>query len=122
MLRLLSLWCLVGLIAVGAEEANQRSAVTEIDSLVSFVGRQSGIAFIRNSTAHDAAEAERHLRLKWRRAGTRVKTAEDFIKYCATRSSFTGTPYRVRFSDGTIKTSEEVLLAQLRHLRGQTSQ
>ena len=37
-----------------------------------------------------------HLRLKLRAAGSRVSTAEDFIRYCATESSVSGKPYEIR--------------------------
>jgi hypothetical protein len=39
-------------------------------------------------------------------AGKKVKTAEDFIKYCASKSSITGEPYLMRFADGTTVKSE----------------
>jgi len=56
--------------------------------------------FIRNGTPYDAAHAADHMRLKLRFAGSRVKTAEDFITYCATGSSMSGIKYSIRFSDG----------------------
>jgi len=31
-----------------------------------------------------------------------VKTAEDFIRYCASESSVSGKPYEIRFSDGRV--------------------
>lgn len=90
----------------------------EIDSLLSFVGSQQGTEFLRNGAAHTAAEAENHLRRKWRRGGDRIKTAEDFIRYCATRSSFTGARYRVRYADGSLRDADEVLHEELRRIRG----
>jgi hypothetical protein len=46
------------------------------------------------------------LRLKLKVAGNKVKTAEDFIKLCASKSSITGEPYLMRLADGTIVKSE----------------
>jgi hypothetical protein len=39
-------------------------------------------------------------------AGKKVKTAEDFIKLCASQSSITGEPYLMRLADGTTVKSE----------------
>ncbi|HLU70419.1 MAG TPA: DUF5329 family protein [Fibrobacteria bacterium] len=89
----------------------------EIDSLLAFVGRQQGIAFIRNGTSHTAEEAEAHLRHKLERAGSRVKTAEDFIRYCATRSFITRIPYRVRDRNGHTRLAADVLHEELKRLR-----
>ncbi len=93
------------------------SARVEIDSLLAFVGRQQGIEFIRNGSSHTAVEAEAHLRHKLERAGSRVKTAEDFIRYCATRSFITRIPYRVRDQDGRTRPAAEVLHEELKRLR-----
>ncbi len=89
----------------------------EIDSLLAFVGRQQGIEFLRNGSAHTAQEAESHLRYKLERGGNRIKTAEDFIRYCATRSFFTRIPYRVRYRNGTTRPAADVLNEELRRLR-----
>ncbi len=50
----------------------------------------SGVQFIRNGTAYGGKEARSHLELKLSRAGGRIKTAEHFIEYLATKSSMTG--------------------------------
>jgi hypothetical protein len=44
--------------------------------------------------------------MKLKAAGDKIKTAEDFIQFCASRSSMTGEPYLIKFADGTTKTSE----------------
>ncbi|MBE0557375.1 MAG: DUF5329 family protein, partial [Proteobacteria bacterium] len=46
------------------------------------------------------------LRLKYKAAGDRVRTADDFIRLCGSRSSLSGEKYRIRFADGTITESE----------------
>jgi len=73
-----------------------------IESLITAVENLQGAVFIRNGTEHNPHEAADHLRLKLHNAGRRVRTAEDFITYCATRSSFSGKPYQIRFGDGTV--------------------
>jgi hypothetical protein len=72
----------------------------KIDWLIDSVATLHDARFIRNGQAYDATRAADHLRLKLRFAGDRVKTAEDFIDYCATRSSMSGRRYSIRFADG----------------------
>ncbi|EIM04207.1 MULTISPECIES: DUF5329 family protein [Rhodanobacter] len=72
----------------------------KIDYLISTVATLHGASFIRNGSAYDAEQAAAHMRLKLRFAGSRVKTVDDFIVYCATGSSVSGTRYAIRFADG----------------------
>ena len=67
----------------------------EIQHLLSAIG-SSGCTFTRNGTDHAARTAESHLRMKYRRAGTRIETAEAFIEQLASESSWTGQPYLIR--------------------------
>jgi hypothetical protein len=45
-----------------------------------------------------------------------VKTAEQFIQYCATESSMTGRKYRIRFPDGRTVDSAVFFHAELARL------
>ena len=87
-----------------------------IEYLIQSIERLSNAKFIRNGSAYDAQPAADHLRLKWREAGARVKTAQQFIELCASRSSVSGQPYRIRFADGSTVTSEAFLRAKLKEL------
>lgn len=89
----------------------------EIDALIASIGALKGASFIRNGDAHTAADAASHLQLKRRKAGGRIKTAEDFITYCATGSSLSGKPYQIRLANGTTVASADFLRARLRELR-----
>jgi hypothetical protein len=94
---------LVVLVApASAQQALDQSTVEQqkIDWLIDSVATLHNARFIRNGQAYDATRAADHLRLKLRFAGDRVKTAEDFIDYCATRSSMSGRRYSIRFADG----------------------
>ena len=84
-----------------------------IDYLISAIETLEGAQFIRNGIAYDAKSAADHLRLKWKNAGSRVRTAEDFIRYCGSVSSVSGTPYQIRFSDGHVVSSEAFLRQKL---------
>lgn len=84
-----------------------------IDYLIASIASLRNVQFIRNGVAYDARAAADHLRLKRFRAGSRVVTAEDFIKLCAAGSSLSGTPYTIRFADGHVVTSEVYLRQRL---------
>ena len=91
----------------------------EIVALIARVEQAQGVMFIRNGGAHDAGEAAAHLRRKLAAAHGRITTAEQFIDAIGTRSSMTGTAYRVRFADGREIDSASWLRQLLRELRAQ---
>lgn len=84
-----------------------------IEYLISVIAALPGAQFIRNGTAYDARSAVDHLRLKLRFAGSRVKNAEDFIRYCASQSSVSGQPYEIRLADGRVVPSAQFLRQKL---------
>jgi hypothetical protein len=53
------------------------------------------------------------MRKKWEWKKTEIKTAQDFITIVGSRSSTTGKPYVIRYSNGSEITSEEWFLKQL---------
>ena len=87
----------------------------EIQHLLDVVG-DSGCSFNRNGKDHSADEARDHLAMKYRRAGSRIKTAEAFIKHLASESSWTGRPYIIE-CDGNSVPSREWLTEQLMSYR-----
>ena len=104
---------LAAAVATAASPAEER----RIEFLIHAIEVLPGAHFIRNGVSYDAHAAADHLRLKRQRAGNRVATAEDFIRYCAATSSTSGVPYRIRFADGRETTSETFLRAQLASFR-----
>ncbi len=86
---------------VGVEAGTEQ----EVAHLLEYL-EQSECVFVRNGKEYDGAEALGHIGKKYDYVKKRVKTAEDFIEYAATRSSLSGKPYLVR-CDG-----EELLTAQ----------
>ncbi len=87
-------------------QAQDISETAKIHYLIASVEALEGATFIRNGHQYGARAASDHLRLKLKMAGNRVKTAEDFIKFCASKSSMTGEPYLMRFADSTTVESE----------------
>ncbi len=86
----------------------------DIDALIARVAQAHDVVFIRNGSDHTAVEAAAHLQRKLSAAHGRITTAEQFIDILATRSSWTGKAYRVRFADGR-EVESAVWLRQLLH-------
>ena len=89
----------------------------DIDALIARVAQTHGVVLIRNGSEHTPAEAAAHLQRKLAAAHGRISTAEQFIDVLATRSSFTGIAYRVRFADGHEVESAVWLRQLLREIR-----
>ena len=79
----------------------------KIDFLISSVDNLKEAKFIRNGTEHDGKEAAEHLRMKLQKAGDKVQTADDFIRLCGSRSTISGKPYLIRFSNGSTIKAEQ---------------
>ena len=93
-----------------------RPEAQKIEALIQAVAGLQGAVFIRNGSEHTPAEAAEHLRLKWRKAGRRVKTAPEFIQHCATGSSVSGRPYEIRLKDGRTVLSRDWLWTELKRM------
>jgi len=75
--------------------ASDGPAKDEIDHLLHYVAASSCV-FVRNGNEYPADKARDHLVEKYRFAGSRIGSAEDFIRYLATKSSLSGEPYHVK--------------------------
>ncbi|HEY8682191.1 MAG TPA: DUF5329 family protein [Rhodanobacter sp.] len=118
--RLIAALLLFGLLAApafGQQDVEQQ----KISYLIASVAALQDATFIRNGTSYDAVHAANHMRLKLRFAGGRVKTAEDFITYCATGSSMSGIKYSIRFHDGRSVDSATFLHAKLAEYEAKTA-
>jgi hypothetical protein len=93
-------------VASGAAGAQEAGEAERIRQLIAAVETLPGAVFIRNGVEYNAKAAADHLRLKLKAAGDRVRTAEDFIRLCASQSSMTGEKYRIRMADGTVLEAE----------------
>ena len=112
MVRLFAIALLTFAVAVNASDRSPAENA-RIEYLLAIVASMRDAQFIRNGTSYDSAAAVRHLRLKLRAAGSRIKTAEDFIRYCASASSVSDRPYEIRFSDGRVVRSADFLRRKL---------
>ena len=90
----------------------------EIEHLLSFVER-SGCSFIRNGKTYTAVKARQHIAKKYDYLKNRIKSAEQFITYTASKSSMTGESYSVICGAETLSSKEwlETELREYRQLR-----
>jgi len=116
-----SLALLLGLVAVVASAKAPMTETQKIEALIDSVQHAKGAVFIRNGSEYSADQAVHHLRMKWDSAGSRIKTAQDFIKYCASESSFSGKKYQIRFPDGKVENSEDFFNEQLKKMSPEPS-
>jgi Family of unknown function (DUF5329) len=114
---LLAFVCLAGT-ATGGDAA---APTDEIEALLRYIAALDGASFIRNGDAHSPKEAEAHLRLKWGQQKKDIRSAEDFIRLCATKSSISGKAYSIKFKDGREEEASLVLSKQLAALRSTAS-
>lgn len=93
-------------------------AAREIEGLIAALGA-SGCDFQRNGRWYPAKKAEAHLRRKYDylRERDRVATAEQFIALAGTRSSMSGSAYRVRCPGRPVADSADWLQGRLRAMR-----
>jgi hypothetical protein len=94
----LALWIITG--TVTAVYAQDPVEVRKIEYLIARLETMKDVKFIRNGTKYNATEAAEHLRMKWKKGGNRIKTVDDFIELCASRSFITGQPYKISFPNG----------------------
>ena len=88
----------------------------EINHLIDFVA-ESDAVFIRNGTEHSSQDAAEHLAMKYRKATRYAKTAENFIENLASKSSWSGKPYKVKLSNGNLINAKDWLSNELKEYR-----
>jgi len=93
---------------------------TTVQHLLDYVAR-SNLVFIRNSDQYTAKEASEHMKSKYDHFRDKIKTPEEFIKLCATRSLLSGKPYLVISEHGETVRTSEWLSAELEAYRNSTA-
>ncbi|MEN8136749.1 MAG: DUF5329 family protein [Thermodesulfobacteriota bacterium] len=96
-----------------AASGSESPEAEKIRYLISSVEILPGATFIRNGAEHSPREAAEHLRMKLDKAGRRVRTAEDFIRLCASRSFLSRKPYHLKFGNGKVVATEKFLREKL---------
>lgn len=101
-----------------SSHALANSTDVEIEHLLQYV-RKSNVIFIRNGQEYQPDEAAEHIMRKRDYFKDRIKTAEDFIYLCATKSLISGEPYRIRRKDGQVEETSKWLMDELKRYRKQ---
>jgi len=117
-LIVLVILCLTSASSLASDHSDiSLSTSEEISHLLAFVAN-SGCTFERNGRSYDSHKASNHIDRKYnyvRKKGL-VDSAEDFIKYSATESSFSGRDYFVTCGE-VRQPSGEWLLEELTSFR-----
>jgi hypothetical protein len=120
--RSIGAWAMVVLAAlvvqatlVGTAHATPMTEQEKIDALIHVVETRNDLQFIRLGEAHSGSEAARVLRTKLWYAGSRVKTADEFIVHIAS-ATVSGSTYFVRYPDGKQVPSAEFLRNELKKI------
>ena len=112
------IWSILIVLAMLASQAQAAplSEPQKIEALITSIEQLKGAVFIRNGSEYSGAQAAHHLRVKWDNAGSKVKTAEDFIAKCAAQSSMSGKKYQIRFANGKTVDSEVYFRDELKKI------
>jgi hypothetical protein len=94
---------------------SQADTEIEIKHIIEYI-ENSKCTFIRNGKEYNTKEALVHIQNKYKYTKRWIKSAEDFIKYTATKSSMSGRPYTVR-CDGREILCAEWLSEELKRFR-----
>ena len=92
---LLSLFLIISLYSQTSKFSEKEKITYLLDEL-----EKSKLIFIRNGDEYSAKDAREHMQKKLDYAGNRITTADQFITYIATKSSFSGKSYFVKYPDG----------------------
>jgi hypothetical protein len=94
------------LIAHGGEPCPQSENTGKvIEYLLDHVSN-SHLAFTRNGSEHSGRDAAAHMRKKYAHFISHIKTPEDFIDLCASKSLVSGKPYLVSTAQGRVPVGE----------------
>lgn len=92
------------------------SAQNEINHLIEYV-KTTNCTYERNGDMHNGEEAVEHIQRKYDYFEDDIATAEDFIKYSATKSTFSGKEYKIHCPGVDTVSSQSWLLTELNRYR-----
>ena len=104
---------LAGMLFAGTAIADTQQ---EINHLLEFVANTS-CQYERNGNVYDGARAEKHIKKKYDYFKDKINSAEDFIKYSATKSTMSGKQYKIHCDSMATQNSSDWLLNELKKYR-----
>jgi len=90
------------LIAYGGEPGIQRENTDKVIAYLIDQVAKSHLTFNRNGTEYSSQEAADHIRNKYEYFNSQIKSPEDFIQTCASKSLVSGKPYLVSTAHGRV--------------------
>ena len=118
-LKILLLFSVFSVVLFGQSAKKSLTEKQKIEALILSVENLKDAKFYRNGTTYNAKEAADHLRMKWEKAGSRVKTANDFIEKVASKSYLSGSEYKIIYSNGKEVKTSVFFYAELKKINGQ---
>ena len=88
----------------------------EINHLLAFVANTT-CQYERNGSVYDGVRAEQHINRKYEYFKDKINSAEDFIKYSATKSTMSGKHYKIHCDNIATQNSSDWLLNELKKYR-----
>lgn len=116
MLRRCLLIGAAGVLAAIAHAAPPPHEQSRIERLIRYVEAQKDMKFVRNGSEYSCTDAGKFLRGKLEAMGAEVTTAREFIERIATKSSMSGKPYHVKFTDGRMIPAADFLGEELKRM------
>jgi Family of unknown function (DUF5329) len=89
-------------VAYGGETGSQSEHTEKVCVYLIDQVAKSHLTFTRNGTEHSSQEAANHLRNKYEHFKSQIKSPEDFIRVCASKSLMSGKPYLVSTAQGKV--------------------
>ena len=90
----------------------------EIDHLMEYI-QNSECMFIRNGTEHNPEQAINHIIKKYMYYKKRITTTEEFIDFCASKSTLSHKSYKINCPGQPVIESKVWLLNELKIFRNQ---
>ena len=103
--NVLSLLAVVLTLPIAAQAKPGDGAKENVAKAIAFLIEEvdaSHLTFIRNGKTHSSEEAANHIRRKYEHFKSQIRTAEDFIRLCASKSLVSGEPYLVVTPQGRV--------------------
>ena len=97
--------------------ADPEPVAKTVDYLIAQVEKADGVKFLRNGDEHTGKEAAKHMRRKYDHFKKEIKTPEDFIDKCASKSELSSKPYVIKKADGSTVKCEDWMKSLLEEHR-----
>ncbi|WP_087018176.1 DUF5329 family protein [Thaumasiovibrio subtropicus] len=105
------------ILALSSWSTSAASLDKEIEYLYQYVAEATECVFVRNGKSYTTLEAVEHMQVKQGYFSKRIKSAEDFIKFSATKSTTSGKAYLIQCEGQEIVESADWLSSALMSYR-----